>query len=177
MEFNMAKSSTAILGACGEHYVAAILSRKGLIVALPRAGVPSCDLLVTSEHGGLSISMQVKTGTQSTRNDKQEGPIYLWHTSFKAIERRDDHLWYAYVWINGWLDDAHKDENSKEDKEMKQPEVFFVPSKIVASTMAKCKEKNDGEFFWMKVADAEKYKGKNGLNAILDALGQTAESD
>jgi hypothetical protein len=115
----MAKSSTAILAACGEHYVAAFLSRFDLIVALPRAGVPGCDLLVANERGRNPISIQVKTGTQSTRKDKLEGPIYLWYTSFTAIERVEENLWYAYVWINNWPND---------DK--KQPEIFFVPSEL-----------------------------------------------
>ena len=160
----MAKSSTAILSACGEHYVAAYLSRFQLIVALPRAGVPGCDLLVASEKGGPAIRVQVKTGTQSTRTDKLEGPIYLWHTSFKACELKDPNLWFAYVWINNWPQDG------------KQPEVFFVPSKVVAATMTKCKADGDAEFFWMKVEDAAKYNGQNGLEPILKALGQVPAS-
>ena len=58
----MAKASTAILAACGEHYVAAYLSRFQLIVALPRAGVPGVDLLVASQKGGRAIRVQVADG-------------------------------------------------------------------------------------------------------------------
>jgi hypothetical protein len=36
--------------------------------------------------------------------------------------------------------------------------------------MKKCKADGDAEFFWMKVEDASKYKGKFGLQAICDAL-------
>ena len=98
----MKKTSTAIIGACGEHYVAAYLSGHNLIVAMPRAGIPGFDLIVSNEKGGHSIRVQVKTGTQATRKTKDEGNIYLWSTSYAAIERDDKYLWYAYVWLNHW---------------------------------------------------------------------------
>jgi len=55
------KISTAIKGAIGEFYVASFLSAMGLVVALPRGGVPSSDLIVTTQEGRRSISLQVKT--------------------------------------------------------------------------------------------------------------------
>src|SRR5262245_3745865 len=131
----MSKPSTAILAACGEHYVASYLSGFQLIVALPRAGVPGCHLLVATKNPGPPGRIQVKTGTKSTKKDKREGPIYLWHTSFKVIENADPTLWYAYVWLRGWPEEDN------------HPEVFFVPSDVVVKTMAKCQADNDGEFF------------------------------
>src|SRR5208282_5221307 len=95
-------SSTLTIGACGEHYVAAYLSGCGLIVAMPRAGIPGSDLFVSQEKGGSTIRIQVKTGTQSVKSNKEEGKIYLWRTSLAAIERDDKYLWYAYVWLNSW---------------------------------------------------------------------------
>ncbi len=38
---------------------------------------------------GHAVRIQVKTGTQSTQTNKVEGPIYLWHTSYKVIENND----------------------------------------------------------------------------------------
>jgi hypothetical protein len=98
----MAKQANTITGACGEHYVASYLSGFGLIVAMPRGGIPGCDLLVANETGGHAVRSQVKTGTQATRNTKEYGKIYLWSTSYKVIEKDDKHLWYAYVWLKDW---------------------------------------------------------------------------
>jgi hypothetical protein len=152
------RSATTIIGACGEHYIAAYLSGDNLIVAMPRGGIPGSDLLVAREKGGNPIRVQVKTGTQATRNTREYGPIYLWPTSLGAIERNDKHLWYAYVWLNGWPADE------------KLPEVFFVPSRKVASCM-KGEVKESWPYFWMAVGEAKKYKGRSGLNLLLEALG------
>jgi hypothetical protein len=126
--FAVAKTSTVITGACGEHYVAAYLSGSRLIVAMPRAGVPGCDMFVSKARGGRAIRLQVKTGTQATRTDKIAGPIYLWATPYSVIERKDKDLWYAYVWLNGWPDGESL------------PELFFVPSKVVVKCMKGCRE-------------------------------------
>ncbi len=93
--------------------------------------------------------MQVKTGTQSTRKTKLDGPIYLWRTAYKVIDNHSNDLWYAYVWINDW------------PKLDKFPELYFVPSEVVVNTLKQCQ--SDGEvqeFFWMKAADAVQYKGE-----------------
>jgi hypothetical protein len=153
------RTSTAIVGACGEHYIAAYLSAFKLIVAMPRGGIPGSDLFVSKEKGGPTIRVQVKTGTLSTKKLKGEGEIYLWATSYAAIERDDKHLWYAYVWLNSW---PNKDN---------LPHVFFVPSKIVVECMKACQKDGDTmPYFWMRVDDAKKYRGHSGLQPLLDAL-------
>lgn len=155
----MAKKSTTILAACGEHYVAAYLSGFQLIVALPRAGVPGCDLLVASDQSGCSIQVQVKTGTRSKTTTKKEGLIYLWRTAFTAIEKECESLWFAYVWINGW---PHGDV---------QPEVFFIPSNFVAKVLKECQDVGDEPFFWMKEEDSTQFKGATGIKPLLRSLG------
>lgn len=154
------KTSTAIIGACGEHYVASYLSGHNLIVAMPRAGIPGFDLLVSKDNGGHALRIQVKTGTQAIKYDKEVGSkIYLWSTSYSVIERVDEFLWYAYVWLRGW---PQKDE---------QPEVFFVPSKKVVDCMKSCKEDGDTwPYFWMTVEEAISYKGASGFQSLIAAL-------
>jgi hypothetical protein len=152
------RSATAIVGACGEHYIAAYLAGHKLIVAMPRAGIPGSDLFVSMEKGGVPARVQVKTGTQAKRNTKEYGLIYLWPTSLDAIERNDKHLWYAYVWLNGWPTGENL------------PEVFFVPSRRVTRCM-KGEVKESRPYFWMPVAEAKKYKGRSGLSSLLEALG------
>ncbi len=155
----MKKTATALVGASGEYYVAAYLSGFQLIVAMPRAGIPGADLFVSREKGGHALRVQVKTGTQATRKTKDEGEIYLWATSYAAIERNDKFLWYAYVYLNDWPNGE------------KLPEVFFVPSKIVVRCMRECRaNKETWPYFWMRVKEASKYKGRAGLKALFNAL-------
>jgi len=126
---------------------------------MPRAGIPGSDLFVSKEKGGYALRVQVKTGTQATRKTKDEGEIYLWATSYAAIERDDKYLWYAYVYLNGWPTGE------------KPPEVFFVPSRIVVRCMKECRANNETwPYYWMRVKDANKYKGRTGLKALINAL-------
>lgn len=154
------RSTTTLVGACGEHYIASYLSGYGLIVGIPRGGVPGSDLFVSKEKGGAAIRLQVKTGTQATRRDKEVGSIYLWATSYAVIERNDSALWYAYVWLKGWpKDDA-------------SPEVFFVPARAVIRCMKQClADKDTWPYFWLRVDEAQRYRGPSGLRPLLQALG------
>jgi hypothetical protein len=150
--------TTAITGACGEHYVAAYLSALDFVVALPRGGVPSCDLLVTTESAGKSISIQVKTAT-SPLNKLRGEHYYAWPTSAKAMNLVSNSHWYAFVNLNNWPEnDTH-------------PEVFFIPSNIVAAEIKKAYENEDKWlFFCINCSDAEQYKGKKGISIIQGTL-------
>ena len=101
------KLPPVIIGACGEHYVASLLSGSGLVVAMPRAGIPGCDLLVSTAKAGRALRVQVKTGTQASKTTREEGKIYLWATGYAAIDRDDRYLWYAYVWLKEWPREEH----------------------------------------------------------------------
>jgi hypothetical protein len=153
------KKATAVIGACGEHYIAAYLSGHNLIVAMPRAGIPGFDLIVSREKEGHAIRVQVKTGTQSTRKTRNEGDMYLWPTSYSAIEHDDRYLWYAFVWLNNWP----KDQNL--------PEIFFIPSNVVVNVMKACRAENDSwPCFWITKDEAEKYRGYSGFQLLNSAL-------
>ena len=108
-------SNNTITGASGEFFVAAYLSALNLVVALPRGGVPSSDLLVTTERGEKTISLQVKTAKKSFNPSKDHGDYLAWEMPNKAITVSDTH-WYAFVDIKNW------------PKDDKTPEVFLVPS-------------------------------------------------
>lgn len=157
----MKNLSSSIIGAAGEHYVAAMLSCNGLVVAMPRGGVPSTDLIVTREIGGPAVSIQVKTGTASYQNRKRkpEESYYVWDTGFKAIKMRNDSYWYAYVYLNEW----------PFKKEL--PKVFFVPSIIVADCIRKQKQEGQKRpFFWMYENVAENYRDLIGCKKIIECL-------
>jgi hypothetical protein len=155
---DLKKLHSVFIGASGEHYVAGFLSRLDFIVAMPRAGIPGCDLLVSKSKSGQAVRLQVKTGTQSTRNTREVGKIYLWRTSKSVIERNDKNLWYAYVWLKDW---PHGED---------LPEVFFVPSKVVVKCLKQCVQDKESEFFWMLAKDAKKFEGRNGLKQLRTTL-------
>ena len=154
-------TSNSIIGSCGEHYVAAYLAGHGLIVALPRAGVPGSDLFVGSVSGGNPLRVQVKTGTRSLGNTKW-GKIYQWPTSCSIIDSHHVRLWYAYVWLNGW------------PAKNGQPEVFFIPSLDVAACMKKERDENKDRptwrpFFWMDYDDAQQHRDNAGVKSLIEA--------
>ncbi len=151
----MNRLTTATIGAAGEYYVAAYLSRKELVVALPRAGVSGTDLFVSASNSGHPIRLQVKTGTQSISNDKNKGPIYLWAASVGIADLIDDRKWFAFVWLKNWPEDL--------------PEVFFVPLAVVSACMDQQRESSYPSF-WMRSEDAEQYKGNKGYQKLRDAL-------
>jgi hypothetical protein len=116
-------------------------------------------LFIAEVGGGPPLRIQVKTGTSSTAKDKVEGPIYLWDTGYSVIEQIDESLWYAYVWLNGW------------PQKPNLPEVFFVPSQVVVKCIQSEQDaKKKRPFFWMRVQDAEAYKGVQGLTKMRAAM-------
>jgi len=154
----MAKSDKTILGSSGEHYVAAYLAGNGLIVALPRAGIRGSDLFIGHANGGRPLRIQVKTGKSAFGEYKKEA-WYWWDTDVSVIERHDENLWFAYVWLNGW------------PQEKNLPEVFFVPSSIVVECMkAERDKKVKRSFFSMRSTDLQQYKGDAGLQKLREVL-------
>ena len=156
----MMKRPPNLVGVTGEHYVAAFLSGRSLIVALPRGGNPGTDLFVAEPAGGPSLRIQVKTGKDAQSTSKKEGVTYYsWDTSYSVVNGCDPSLWFAYVWLNGWPGDE------------KLPEVFFVPSKIIADFMkANHTAASKRPFFWMNSTEALHYKGDKGLEEMRKAM-------
>ncbi|MCC6124373.1 MAG: hypothetical protein IT426_05400 [Pirellulales bacterium] len=143
-------NNSILTGATGEFYVAAYLSALGMVVGLPRAGVPGIDLFVAMPKGGETIAIQVKTGTTTLNKVKDK---YIWRIK-KPIFPKNSSLWYAFVYLPA---EWPKDEN-------KPPEVFFVPSKYVESVLANTVN------FWMKKTEAEKHKGYEGAKILRREL-------
>lgn len=159
----MPKLSSAIIGACGEHYVAAYLSRNDLLVALPRAGVKGSDLFVAAVESGRPLRIQVKTAIDP-KGTLQGREFYSWFTNCPTIEHCTDTTWYAYVSLNAWpqTDDL--------------PEVFFVPSGEVLKRLTVERDKNiekkkeNPTFFWAYSEELIPYKGAIGLTAMREAM-------
>ena len=101
----MAKLPPTILCASGEHFIASYLSGTGLVVALTRRGTPTTDMIVTSEQGGRSLSLQVKTGGIYSHVTSKRNPAknyWVWRTGSKAADLSNDSHWYAFVFIGDW---------------------------------------------------------------------------
>ncbi len=154
------KTSTAVKGACGEFYVASYLSALGLIVALPRGGVPSSDLLVTTPDGGKTISLQIKTATSPYNPSKKHGNYYAWSCSEKSLSVKSPTHWYAFVDLKGWTNGGEN------------PEIYFVPSGTVAVELQKEKEEYPSTrlFFCIDEDQIQNFKMKQGSDLLLESL-------
>jgi hypothetical protein len=157
----MPKLNPAILGACGEYFVASFLSGSGLVVALTRRGVPASDMLITSDMGGQSISLQVKSGGVYSRTTYKKDPEkiqWTWRVGNKDAVHSNDSHWFAFVFIGEWPLDGDN------------PDVFFVPSKFVIER-AYDPATNDG-WFWMMETEAKGYRGLKGCEMIKKAIAR-----
>jgi hypothetical protein len=156
----MPKIQNAILCACGEHYVASFLSGAGLVVASTRGGVPATDLIVTSERGGRSVSLQVKAGGPHSRTivkTKPENNQWTWRIGKHAIDRVDKSHWYAFVYVGSWPQTGDA------------PNVFFVPSKFVARRIGE-NPSSQREWFWLADDEAAELCDMEGYRALTRAL-------
>ena len=122
----MANKFTALTGAAGEHYVACILSSLGYPVALTRGGSPTVDLMVGDITGEGTVSIQVKTARWAWRERKRspDSAFWEWECSAKACHLRGDSIFYAFVDLRSFPQHSGL-----------YPQVFIVPSAIVAGTI------------------------------------------
>jgi len=167
--FNMAKPHKTSLAACGEHYVASYLSGMGLVVALTRGGAPATDIIVTSQSGGRSVSLQVKSGgpyshTVSKRNPKNNQ--WTWRVGASASEKPSEYHWYAFVFIGDW----------PRENRPPNPEVFFVSSGFVKKTVAENPD-SQRDWFWMSEETAADYSGLAGFRKLVAALATNEFED
>ena len=152
--------STAIKGAIGEFYVASFLSAMGLVVALPRSGVPSTDLIVTTHEGHKSFSIQVKTSLSPINKSKKYDDYWSWDVSKKARENRSKFHWYTFVNAYNWP--------SSESS----PDIYFVPSEVVANIVTDWNEQNAPRLFFRikEVEERGLYEGVTGFRKMELAL-------
>ncbi|MBI4817734.1 MAG: hypothetical protein HY791_15845 [Deltaproteobacteria bacterium] len=123
----MTKRSTALTAAAGEHFVAYALSTRGFAVAATRGGVPTVDLVVGDPAGLSSALIQVKTSSYAWRSYKKkpENDRWEWDVGEKARHLSNPSLLYAFVDLRG----------AKQDHPSILPDVFIVPSRIVAASL------------------------------------------
>ena len=111
---------TSILsGVAGEYFVAAELSKRGLIASITLRNSKGVDILCSNSMATKSVGIQVKTSKYS----KAE-----WLLNKKSEDYYADNLFYVFVKLNN-------NQNS--------PDYFIVPSKVVA------KATREGHRHWL----------------------------
>ena len=106
------KTDTTLTGAAGEHLVLSRLLQRGIVAAQAPEGVRKVDILVNFLEGGTPCFLQVKS--------RQFGSDGGWHMQLKHESMDEEGLFYCFV-----------------DFEPNQPTVHVIPSKVVASVIAK----------------------------------------
>lgn len=149
---------TALTASAGEHYVAYVLSSLGVVAALTRGGSPAVDLMVGNPEAGRGAMIQVKTSNWARRERRRnpDDSHWEWDVGKRAIHLRGDNIFYAFVDLR-W---------QTEKKCSLGPEVFIVPSSVVADALGPGWSRN---MFWIMEPDKGKYFSR--WDRIADYLG------
>lgn len=102
------KLNSVLTGVSGEYFVAAELSRQGMLASITLRNTKGVDILCSNGDATKSVGIQVKTNKGSNR---------AWIMHKKAEDFYAKNLFYIFVNLN----------NNK-----KSPDYFIVPSKKVA---------------------------------------------
>lgn len=122
------KSDKQLIGAAGEHLVLSRLLARGILASQAPRGTRKADILVNPLDGGRPILIQVKTRSGM-------GARKSWAMSAKNEEISEPDLFYCFV-----------------DLENEHPDVYVVPSKIVAKII------KTGHAKWLKTPGARGQK-------------------
>ncbi len=106
------------IGEAGEYFVAYKLSRRGLYVGLTLGNMPNIDLLLSSNNGLKSISIQIKTSQRAYRKKRYGSEGYEWDANKNVIGRSSVDFWYVFVDFKGEYEE--------------KPDVYIIPSKWVS---------------------------------------------
>jgi hypothetical protein len=156
------KVNGQLLGAAGVHYVAAKLNALGLHAAPTIRNVPGVDLFVGSRDGRKSIAIQVKTSRWASRPFKAQNEKikeYQWASSF--VEKHAPNFFYAFVNLNDFA----------EPKEPGTPEVYMVPSSVVAEWYRSAKKKKK-EWKWARFHPKKAFMDpyRDDFNPLIKSL-------
>ncbi|HZK07548.1 MAG TPA: hypothetical protein VFC92_05060 [Bacteroidales bacterium] len=136
-------SKTKFIGESGEHYVAYKLARKNYYVGLTVGNMPNVDLIISSNQGLKSISIQVKTSQGAYRKKRYGNEGYEWDVNVGVIGRHSTDFWYVFV-------DFKWDENV-------EPDVYVVPSLWVSEFV---KPEFSRKIFFLPKAAADQTRNK-----------------
>lgn len=105
-------STTSLLaGVAGEYFVAAELSRRGLIASITLRNTRGIDIVATNKDAKRTITIQCKT----SRNDAKQ-----WLLGDRSEDFHADTHFYVFVDLHG---------------DLERPSYHIVPSETVATTI------------------------------------------
>ena len=146
MEKEKKNKTNVLTGSAGEYFVAAELSRRGVVAALTMSGTDAFDILAVNKAGD-SYSIQVKT----TQYEKK----LRWLLSSKDEKPKAD--FYVFVNLNGTE---------------KQPDYYIMPATEVAAAI---KEEHETWLATPK-RDGTAHKPINMRQIILDQQDKSKDS-
>lgn len=111
------KLSKGLTGIAGEYFVAAELSRRGIMASITLRNNDSIDIHASSGDGKHLVAIQVKTNQTGRRS---------WAVGAKAETMMADNLFYVFVALKGVKERA---------------EYFIVPSKVVVKRIKEVHKK------------------------------------
>ena len=112
-----------LIGATGEHLVAAQLSIRGFSVGLTRGGSRAVDLLASNADGSRSVAIQVKASVDAwdEKKRKKEKSSWVFMLSTRDIQQKTNQLIYVFVSLEGESADS--------------PDYFIVPGNIISKRL------------------------------------------
>lgn len=140
------QTKSQFIGLTGQYYVCYCLAARGFHASLTIGNSPNVDVLVASNSGDKTLSVQVKTSRNAYRRTRyKNSDVHEWDVGRSAIGRSSKNLWYAFVDLQENLTKAYS------------PIVYLVPSSWVASFV---KEEHSRKMFLLKSSASELCKEK-----------------
>ena len=134
----MPKHSGVLTGTAGVYFVASQLAAKGFHAAPTFGNAPSVDILVGLADGVATLSLQVKTSRYALRTrgrGVQKHPDhYEWDVGEKSAKLSQPDLFFAFVDLKG--------------TGYEMPDVFIIPSEVVATAFDNPYFKTDKQRRW-----------------------------
>ena len=123
LDKKMPAISNTLIGAAGEHLVAAQLSIRGFSVGLTRGGSRAVDLLASNADGSHSVAIQVKTSCEAREERKKlkENSHWTFMMSTSDIQKMESALIYVFVSLNG--------------QSVEASDYFIIPGDIVSQRL------------------------------------------
>lgn len=159
----MGRSDALQVGAAGEHYVAFRLAQLGYVVAIPRGGSPTVDLLVSNVAGTRTAAIQVKTAAWAER-ERGRGAARKPHgIDFQLghkFAQAQDGLFFAFVDLRGRSTSS-------------QPVVWILPAAAIRKYCGDWYQHAKLVRWQVSLDEAARYK--DAWQLIADALGKPGD--
>lgn len=153
-------------GTAGVYYVMAQLAARNFHAAATHGNAPHVDILVSSENGARTLSVQVKTtgwAMRSRGRGDAKIPFQLqWPLGYKAAKTQHDDLYFAFVDLKDFVGDG-------------KPDVYIIPSSYIYQYCEAWVDKVKWVRFHPEIIHVEPFK--NAWDLLTGALTGNTEGD